>query len=204
MATFETEIVETPMSPTPHFRTNPNSRQPQRRTNKFGGKCVNCYGWVEAGQGYLSNAPSGGKWAVEHRDCSADEGVTPMNFKVPEGRYTIQFEDGSYRTLRVRKQDDTDDFMPGKVLLSYLSGANNDSDYTSFAHVAGSEVKIWKRHRHNHELIEAVKVLLDSPDRARESYAERSGCCSRCGRTLTVPTSLHAGLGPECAKKMGV
>jgi hypothetical protein len=27
------------------------------------------------------------------------------------------------------------------------------------------------------------------------------GCCCRCGRTLTVPSSIAAGIGPECATK---
>lgn len=29
------------------------------------------------------------------------------------------------------------------------------------------------------------------------------GRCGRCGRTLTVPESIDAGIGPECASKMG-
>lgn len=30
------------------------------------------------------------------------------------------------------------------------------------------------------------------------------GRCARCGRELTVPSSLATGFGPECAHKMGV
>lgn len=26
------------------------------------------------------------------------------------------------------------------------------------------------------------------------------GCCGRCGRTLTVPSSIESGYGPECVK----
>jgi hypothetical protein len=29
------------------------------------------------------------------------------------------------------------------------------------------------------------------------------GACGRCGRKLTVPSSIDSGIGPECAKKMG-
>ena len=29
------------------------------------------------------------------------------------------------------------------------------------------------------------------------------GKCCRCGRTLTVPESIHNGVGPECARKRG-
>lgn len=30
-----------------------------------------------------------------------------------------------------------------------------------------------------------------------------TGQCGRCGRKLTVPESVSAGIGPECARKMG-
>lgn len=30
------------------------------------------------------------------------------------------------------------------------------------------------------------------------------GKCGKCGRKLTVPSSVESGIGPECAKKMGV
>jgi len=29
------------------------------------------------------------------------------------------------------------------------------------------------------------------------------GRCGRCGRALTVPSSIESGLGPECAGKLG-
>ena len=29
------------------------------------------------------------------------------------------------------------------------------------------------------------------------------GRCGRCGRQLTVPSSIDKGIGPECATKMG-
>lgn len=31
-----------------------------------------------------------------------------------------------------------------------------------------------------------------------------SGSCGRCGRTLTTPESIERGIGPECAKTMGI
>ena len=125
--------------------------------------------------------------------------VAPV-FPIPDGRYTVSWDD-QYKTLRVRTQDETSDFMPGRAIIQHLTGSNNDADYTSFAHVdeTGS-VRIWKKHQTNGLLREAVKILLDSPQKAAESYAVESGTCSRCGRTLTVPASLNAGLGPECAK----
>jgi hypothetical protein len=34
-----------------------------------------------------------------------------------------------------------------------------------------------------------------------ELVIRHNGSCGRCGRKLTVPTSIKAGIGPECAKK---
>lgn len=209
MATFETE-TEAPAAPKPNFsKSNPNQAKP-KRPNRYNAKCINCGERVAPEQGWLTGTP--GNWGAEHKNCDdvakplapeRGQAKTETTFVVPEGRYTIEFEDGSYKTLRVRRQDDDANFKPGALLLSYLSGSDNDSDYTSFGHVEDNGgVRVWTKHRQNTTLMEAVKVLMGSPDAAREAYAVRSERCSRCGRTLTVPASVHNGVGPECAKKM--
>jgi hypothetical protein len=100
-------------------------------------------------------------------------------------------------------QPDDADFMPGRQVISYLSGSNNDSDYTRFAHfLENGTVVVWKKHQATESLREALKVLIASPQAAALAYAEESGCCARCGRTLTVPASLHAGYGPDCITKV--
>ena len=55
-----------------------------------------------------------------------------------------------------------------------------------------------------------ISAITGSVDEARaeflnyaEAYAIGSGKCACCGRTLTVPASVHRGLGPDCAKKYG-
>jgi len=204
MAYFIDEDVA-PAAPAakPNFTRTPATTSTDRRPNRYGGKCTKCNVWVEAGAGYLTGRA--GAWTTEHIECPSEAPVSinAHTFAVAEGRYTIQFETGGYKTLRVRRQDDDADFKPGLLLISFLSGSDNDRDYTSFAHVeADGTTRVWKKYRQSHDLVEALKVLIGSPTAAREAYAEQSGCCSRCGRTLTVPTSLHAGLGPECAKKV--
>lgn len=180
------------------------------RTNKYAAECERCHEKVPAEQGSLSLED--GQWVVRHiADCLAHVEPVPAPqpavsvFKVPDGRYTVSFGDGSYKTLRVQTQGLDADFMAGRTLLAYLSGASNDSDYTRFAHVTDDgSVVVWKKHRDNETLREAVKVLIGSPQAAALAYAEQSGCCARCGRTLTVPASLNMGYGPECAKRVGV
>jgi hypothetical protein len=194
---------------TPAFRTGSASTQVQDkpvRTNGYAARCAKCGNTVPAGEGSLTK--SGPNWIVEHLPFCPQESLVEIAPEetpafVPAGRYTVTFADGTYRTIRVRVQDADASFMPGLPVLSFLSGANNDSDYTSFAHVkANGEVVIWKRFKGNESLAEAVRVLTRDPKASALAYAEQSGCCARCGRTLTVPASLNMGYGPECARRV--
>lgn len=219
MARFE----DTP-APRPDFRRSAPAatqeapaRRSQVRANKYGGRCADCEVYVPEGAGQIEKRD--GKWVVLHvGDCPegtplydgpagyverpATPPATSTPFSVPDGRYTVEWED-KYVTIRVVTQDEFDDFMPGVTLLKYLSGPNNSRDYTGFANVnERGEVRIWKKHQDNKRLTEAVKVLMGNPKAASQAYAMESKTCSRCGHDLTVPASLHAGLGPECAKKV--
>lgn len=191
---------------------------PKPFPNKFGAKCVDCGVYVPEGTGNTTRNPSG-KWEVRHnqpcpeptplgQDSMGDingPGVpapSARNFSVPDGRYTIIWGD-HYQTLRVETQDVFATFMPGAVVLKYLSGANNDRDFTGFGHVdERGEVRVWKKHQANETLREAVKVLLGDPKAASQAYARESGQCGVCNRTLTTPESLAAMIGPECAKRV--
>jgi len=124
---------------------------------------------------------------------------------LPEGYFTIVFNDGSHRTLRVRRQDDHANFMPGRLLIGYLSGSENTGDYTNFAHVTErGVVSVWKKHRDNESLAEALGVLTGDPVACLKAYAQMSGNCGVCNRTLTTPESIEMGLGPVCADKIGL
>ena len=53
--------------------------------------------------------------------------------------------------------------------------------------------------------VASTRLILGQPTKSaesREAYALLSSRCARCNRTLTVPASIHRGLGPECAQKM--
>src|SRR5262249_30345516 len=47
----------------------------------------------------------------------------------------------------------------------------------------------------------AFKYFLSVPTLPAELVVHHWGTCGRCGRTLTVPESIAAGIGPECATK---
>lgn len=133
----------------------------------------------------------------------ATEKLAPVG--LPTGTFTVERADGRYETIRIEQV--TQGALAGKFIASYMSGPDNDRDFQGFAFVdpRSKAVHVWKRCKDiNPRWISAIRVVLGTEDHAamREAYAMRSGRCSRCGRTLTVPASLHRGLGPECATKV--
>lgn len=120
------------------------------------------------------------------------------------GRYTVVFEDESYLTLRITLQSDDSDFKPGELIVSKLVGPNNDNDYLRVGHVAASGVRLWRNHKNDARLAEAVAVLVGDPIAAVKAYALVSGRCGYCNLTLTTPASIDAGCGKDCADKHGI
>lgn len=125
-----------------------------------------------------------------------------------EGKFTVVFADGGHKTLRVRRQREDSKFKPGELLVGHLVGPDNESDYINVGHVTPSgNVAIWRKHQGNERLAEAVRVLVGDPRAAAAAYAEASGSCCACGRTLTAPVEENPframGLGPECGKRSG-
>lgn len=122
---------------------------------------------------------------------------------IPEGTFTVVFPEGEYETVRIETL--TRGPLAGKRVASYLSGQDNETDFTGFAFVADTgRVHVWKRlsHLSGSRKETAVRIITLTHDVApyREAYAMRSGRCSRCQKTLTVPASLYRGLGPVCAR----
>lgn len=142
-------------------------------------------------------------------ESEAREPSAPKVPKVSDGTYTVLRPDGVYVTVRIETQPDDATFAPGDRVASFLSGPDNETHFTGFAFVNGLNVNVWRRFRDtlDPKYADAVRVVLGTPSRTdefREAYALRSGRCARCGHKLTVPASLHRGLGPDCARQLGV
>lgn len=174
-----------------------------------------CYG--KAGRPIEASVPQALAYRHDPTGPSADQAPAQARI-VPNATYTVIFdEDGdAYRTLRLR-DDFRDNGPEGAQVVEYLSGSDNELDFTGCAFLEGARLRVWKRYRGGElqrELEEAVQVLLGTQDderpgtdpigEAREAYALMSGRCSACGRKLTVPASLHRGMGPDCAERWGV
>jgi hypothetical protein len=97
----------------------------------------------------------------------------------------------------------------GKVLhfVKVLTGQDNDSDYTFLGTIFdGREYRRSFKSSIGPQAPSAVAFawlvsrLVAGKDLAGVSV-HHEGRCGRCGRTLTVPSSIETGFGPECAGK---
>lgn len=163
---------------------------------------------------YVFHVKPGGLYEEMHVPEAGVE-VTP-DIAIPDGTYTIVDGD-SYVTVKIRLSKDElnengeKNFFLGKQIVSYLSGPDNVNNFTAFGHIdENGGIRIWKRFRDEtaEKYQKALVVLqtqgLEAQRDAGEAYALRSKRCWRCNLTLSVPASLHRGLGDICAKKLGV
>lgn len=209
------------------YRSAPVEGQPERgnpgtRLNTYPGRCLLCEQWVDAEQGGIMKNDEG-KWKPVHfagecpdprtRETSPESAVVAEEERpgvrlqqsvvggkvVFDGDYTIDLGD-RHRTFRLSTQSvEDEDFMPGRQLIAYLSGADNETDYTRFGHIdERGNLRIWKKHQDNTALVADAKSFWADPHAENVVPAVR---CYRCGHKLTVPASVYNGLGPDCAKK---
>ena len=122
--------------------------------------------------------------------------------EVPDGRYSIVYSSGDYRTLRFKTVQNGG--LAGKRIVSLKNGVDG---FEGFGFLTpDNRVVFWKRFREVNSverlarIQKAVMVIIHDPVQHGVLYAMKEKCCSRCGRTLTTPASLFHGLGPECAK----
>lgn len=137
------------------------------------------------------------------------------------GTYTYVAGDGEYRVIRFATPKLKDGTIGQTMYVAYQYGADNENDFArcgridkdgklvlwAKAYLSGQrEVKLDGAQRAS--LVEAISFICmldkDAQLKSGEAYALRSGRCFICGRTLTVPSSISAGIGPVCADKWGV
>jgi Family of unknown function (DUF6011) len=124
------------------------------------------------------------------------------------GIYTVVYPCGSHRTLRVKEWEKKDGTT--SIVIGFLSGSDNESSYTYFGFLRPDNVISFFRSfrdktAQNPEVLRriqrAVYTIAADPKAAGLAYALESSRCCRCNRTLTVPASIHNGMGPECASR---
>ena len=96
------------------------------------------------------------------------------------------------------------------AFVSLLTGSDNEANYSYFANIRPRNLSYWhgkKAKVHEGALGPQAFAWFWSKLQRRSPMPElefwHSGACARCGRRLTVPSSIASGFGPECATKIG-
>jgi len=130
--------------------------------------------------------------------------------KTSGSRFTYKVEQKKVR----RKDDETDEQYrarkqlahDGVRFVSVMTGPDNEHSYTYIGHINdGRQFRLDRKSKISGTAPSvsawqwfwtAVRAKSEKVDQC-EVWHE--GCCSRCGRKLTVPESVASGLGPVCA-----
>ena len=124
--------------------------------------------------------------------------------------FTVKSASGEYITFKVSKKEASNGYS-ASWFCNVLTGPDNTSSYTYLGLLdqLHGDVRLTRASRYNHDS-KPYKVLrwalskVWSGESLPEGYeVKHEGRCGRCGRVLTTPDSIDAGIGPECAKKMG-
>lgn len=142
--------------------------------------------------------------------------VETYDTSISDGRYTVGNKTGGWHTFKIKpaNTEKYENLPEGTRMVLYLSGPSNESDYTAMAWLyPNGFLYIYRTYQNDKsdettQLVHDLRFLLGSDatsqSEARMQYALASGRCAICGRTLTVPASIHRGIGPECAGKLGM
>ena len=122
--------------------------------------------------------------------------------------FTVANAGGKHYTFRVTHKEASGAYAEA-WFLSLLTGPDNTSDYTYVGMLSDRGlVRLTAKSKYN-EQSEPVRVarwalsIVWWGGELPEGYAiNHEGRCCRCGRTLTTPSSIEAGIGPECAEIM--
>jgi len=124
---------------------------------------------------------------------------------VKAGRATITLQSGDtgvYYTYKITKYTEADVWF-----VSLLIGTNNDEDFVYIGWF--NNCNKFRTSSKSYMGLDATPVkafiyFMQHIDNIPEKLGVfHAGKCCRCGRTLTTPTSVSLGIGPECIKMMG-
>jgi len=124
------------------------------------------------------------------------------------GTYTVVFDEATDDRITLRFRIPTFGTWKGVQLVEYLYGPDNENDFVRCANAVAGGYYVWHTATGNSRVMNAITFLASEADveqqrAAGEMYALASSRCWRCNRKLTVPASVHRGLGPDCAMIVG-
>ena len=149
--------------------------------------------------------------------ASPDNTSAPVSMPLPAPKtfilagkaiFTLQGASNRY-TFKVTRKDPSEGYAVA-YFVSLLTGPENTTDYTYLGMLdcVTGQVRLTRKSSYT----DASTPVLAIRWALRLIWAEKTlpapaailhaGRCGRCGRLLTVPSSIETGFGPECAGKI--
>lgn len=202
-----------------------------RHANRYPGKCVKCNGWVEAGAGLRTRDGQG--WAVQHTLGQCGATCTECGGHVARGQGLARRVDGELlvrhsqcpRAAAPRPTVGLDLSplpMTGETTYFAVPGGDTrlkvridrpaDGKWAGFIFVKdgavyGEGARYGKQapgQRYVGDIEAELAAILADPFAALRRYAELTNHCGVCNRPLEDAESVARGIGPVCARKLGV
>lgn len=121
----------------------------------------------------------------------------------------VSVRTGARFTYRLSAPKPADDGTIGDIrFVALLSGADNTSDFQYMGFIGREGAYLHgRKSRIGQDAPSAVAFAwvwerLQAGTLPASVEVWHEGSCGRCGRKLTVPESIVAGIGPECASKL--
>lgn len=185
---------------TTEVKMEASSPVPAVRRNAYAADCVRCGQRVAANEGALVKNAAG-KWAADHiGDCPVPAPVvveapapiidlSPLERFTSRGNVRVAIPNSDSR-LKLRVHFHADGTVYVNDAAEYGVGQMYGKQYTG----KGYQGKVQ----------EALVAILADPQAAIIRYTELTSTCGCCGRPLEDATSVARGIGPVCARKLGL
>lgn len=119
--------------------------------------------------------------------------------------FTVENNSGEHRTFKIRKSEDGN--------IHFVSVLSSPEDYSymgilRYDQYGNFSCKATRKSTFNSESKAmrifnfAARVIQETQELPEGYDIHHEGRCCRCGRRLTTPESIKAGIGPECANKI--
>ena len=156
-------------------------------------------------------------WATTEVTAEDVEAGDPHLLATPEAALKFMLAGNAIVTFRSRATDTRFTYRvraseDGRVyFVALLGGPDNNSDYRYLGYIrrdaffhGGAKAKV----AYDASSAKAFKWVWEQLQRKIDTRKVleiwHEGKCGRCGRRLTVPSSIASGIGPDCAEQMGM
>lgn len=157
-------------------------------------------------------------WSYALQYMTAGRCIVTLESIADESRDTYLIEQviDEVKTTDADGNEKVEEIRRDKFFVSLLVGSDNTKSYKylgfidskfgsrTFRTTAGTKKNKHATAENINRFGDVFRALVEGKDNGHQTRVWHHGICGRCTKTLTVPASIATGLGPICAKAMGV